>query len=175
MNKESFTELSTSEVAPPVSVILADYGDPQHARDILALMDEYAQHPFGGGEALPEHTRSDLVPALREFPGAFSVLAYKGAIPVGLVNCLTGFSTFLCKPLVNIHDVVVNESARGAGVCTAMLDFVARNAKEKGCCKLTLEILEKNFAAQAAYLKVGFKPYTLDEEFGRAEFWQRYL
>ncbi|WHI45809.1 GNAT family N-acetyltransferase [Microbulbifer sp. VAAF005] len=158
-----------------LKVDLANYDEPEDAKSVVALMEEYALHPFGGGEPLSELCRSSLVPALKEFPGAFSILAYRGEAAVGLVNCFTGFSTFLCKPLINIHDVVVSESARGLGVCTAMMDFLAKEAKRRGCCKLTLEVLQRNYTARAAYLKTGFKPYTLDEEMGQAEFWQRYL
>ncbi|WP_445355801.1 GNAT family N-acetyltransferase [Microbulbifer sp. EKSA008] len=167
--------LSDCEAGTALKIDLANYDDSQHTSDILALMDEYARDPFGGGEPLSDHCRSSLLPALRDFPGAFSVLAYRGERAVGLINCFTGFSTFLCKPLVNIHDVIVSETARSLGVCTAMLDFLAKEAKKRGCCKLTLEVLQKNYTAQAAYLKTGFKPYTLDEEQGQAEFWQRYL
>lgn len=164
-----------NEAATAVTTVIADYRDPQHARDILALMDEYARDPFGGGEPLSDSCREQLLPQLADFPGAFSVLAYRNGEALGLVNCFMGFSTFVCKPLVNIHDVVVSKKARGAGVCTEMLDLVAREAKSRGCCKLTLEVLEKNLPAQIAYRKCGFKPYTLDEEMGQAEFWQRYL
>ncbi|WP_444943619.1 GNAT family N-acetyltransferase [Microbulbifer sp. ZKSA006] len=167
--------LSGCDIATDLKICLANYDELEHGKAIIALMEEYALHPFGGGEPLADRCRSELVPALRAFPGAFSILAYRGERAVGLVNCFSGFSTFLCKPLINIHDVIVSESARGLGVCTAMLDFLAKEAKAKGCCKLTLEVLQKNYTAQAAYRKTGFKPYALDEEFGQAEFWQRYL
>jgi GNAT superfamily N-acetyltransferase len=165
-------------------LLIADYLDPQQGEDILALMDEYARHPFGGGEPMPVACREQLLVKLAEFPGAFSVLAYRtqgdkerndSEQPLGLANCFMGFSTFVCQPLVNIHDVVVTAQARGAGVCTALLDFIAREAKRRGCCKMTLEVLDKNFPAQTAYRKCGFKPYALDEEYGQAQFWQRYL
>jgi len=158
-----------------LQVVIADYRDPKHAADLVALMDEYARDPFGGGEPLAENCRQALTAKLAEFPGAFSVLAYRGDQPLGLVNCFMGFSTFTCKPLVNIHDVVVSESVRGGGICTAMFEKVVAVARERGCCKLTLEVLEKNLPAQAAYRKIGFRPYALDESFGQAEFWQRYL
>ncbi|MGL6162088.1 GNAT family N-acetyltransferase [Microbulbifer sp.] len=168
-----------SEVAARVQVVMADYRDSRQGEDILALMDEYARDPFGGGEPMSDFCREHLLERLAEFPGAFSVLAYDGDgdgdRALGLVNCFMGFSTFTCRPLVNIHDVVVSAAARGAGVCTAMLDFVAREAKNRGCCKLTLEVLEKNLPAQTAYRRSGFKPYALDEEWGTAQFWQRYL
>ncbi len=164
-----------NETTTAVTTVIADYRDPEHARDILALMDEYARDPFGGGGPLSDFCREQLLRRLAEFPGAFSVLAYRDGRAMGLVNCFMGFSTFVCKPLVNIHDVVVSKNARGGGVCAEMLDLVAREAKRRGCCKLTLEVLEKNQPAQNAYRKSGFKPYTLDEELGQAEFWQRYL
>ncbi|WP_288132750.1 GNAT family N-acetyltransferase [Microbulbifer sp.] len=158
-----------------LELTIADYRDPSDAADLVTLMDEYAQDPFGGGEPLDEVCRRELANKLAEFPGAFTVLAYREGKPVGLVNCFMGFSTFMCKPLVNIHDVVVSKSARGGGICTAMFEKVVEEARARGCCKITLEVLEKNLPAQAAYRKVGFKPYALDESFGQAEFWQRYL
>ncbi|WP_237067261.1 GNAT family N-acetyltransferase [Microbulbifer guangxiensis] len=158
-----------------VDIVIADYADPLHARAIIQLMDEYARDPYGGGEPLSGTCREQLVTKLAAFPGAFSVLAFDGTSALGLVNCFTGFSTFACKPLVNIHDVIVTEGARGRGLCARMLDSVAREAKRRGCCKLTMEVLEKNLPAQRAYRKVGFEPYVLDENMGAALFWQRYL
>ncbi|MEW5250105.1 GNAT family N-acetyltransferase [Microbulbifer sp. 2201CG32-9] len=159
----------------PLEVVLADYGDARHGEDLAALMDEYARDPYGGGDPLPESCRSELAGRLAEFPGAFSVLAYRAGSAVGLINCFMGFSTFMCRPLVNIHDVIVSRGMRGEGICGAMLELVAREARRRGCVKLTMEVLEKNTPAQVAYRKSGFKPYVLDEEMGQAYFWQRYL
>ncbi|WP_227718272.1 N-acetyltransferase [Microbulbifer sp. Q7] len=170
--------MDTSQVAPlatELDVVIADYRDEKHGKDLLALMDHYARDPYGGGEPLSEVCHRELLTRLVAFPGAFSVLAYRGDEAVGLSNCFMGFSTFVCKPLVNIHDVVVTEAARGLGVCTRMMEQVAEVARARGCCKITLEVLEKNHPARAAYRKCGFKPYALDEEYGKAEFWQRYL
>ncbi|WP_406829086.1 GNAT family N-acetyltransferase [Microbulbifer sp. ARAS458-1] len=158
-----------------VETVIADYRDARQGADLLALLSEYALDPCGGGEPLPEICHDALLERLAAFPGAFSVLAYQGGKAVGLVNCFMGFSTFMCQPLVNIHDVTVSPSARGAGICTLMFEKVVAEARARGCGKITLEVLEKNLPAQAAYRKVGFKPYALDEEFGQAEFWQRYL
>lgn len=166
---------SDQTVTTELDIRLADLTNPSDRADFLALLDEYARDPFGGGEPLPEVCHRELPEKLAAFPGAFSVLAYRDGKPLGLVNCFMGFSTFVCKPLVNIHDVVVSDAARGAGVCTAMMEKVVEVARERGCCKITLEVLEKNHPARAAYRKCGFKPYALDEGFGQAEFWQRYL
>jgi len=44
-----------------------------------------------------------------------------------------------------------------------------------GCCKLTLEVLEGNAVAQAAYKASGFAGYQLDPKMGKAMFWQKKL
>ena len=56
-----------------------------------------------------------------------------------------------------------------------MLEKVEEAARERGCCKLTLEVLERNHAAQNAYRRFGFAPYELSSETGRAMFWEKTL
>ena len=50
-----------------------------------------------------------------------------------------------------------------------------RVAIERGCCKLTLEVLSENHAAKKAYARYGFGPYELDPKAGQAHFWQKAL
>jgi ribosomal protein S18 acetylase RimI-like enzyme len=56
-----------------------------------------------------------------------------------------------------------------------MLEKVEELALEKGCCKLTLEVLQGNTIAQNSYEKFGFANYVLDPEMGSAMFWQKAL
>jgi hypothetical protein len=35
-----------------------------------------------------------------------AVSAPEAEVAVGLVNCFEGFSTFACKPLVNVHELL---------------------------------------------------------------------
>ena len=80
----------------------ADYGHSQHAAAPVGLMDVYARDPAGGGKALSEFIKVNLVAALAARPHAFSVLAFDGGAAgheaIGLLNCLEGFSTFACQP-----------------------------------------------------------------------------
>ena len=158
-----------------LEVLQADYSNPSHAADIPVLMDCYACDPMGGGEPLTSEVKESLVQALSKLPYAFTVLAYVNDKPAGLVNCFEGFSTFACKPLVNIHDVVVLEEYRGRGISKKMLIKVEDLARSKGCCKLTLEVLSNNHIAKSAYEKLGFDSYSLDPEAGAALFWQKKL
>jgi ribosomal protein S18 acetylase RimI-like enzyme len=156
----------------------ADYADPKHIDALLALLDSYARDPMGGAEPLSEFTRKHLPEALKARPFMFSVLAFDDAqsgLPVGLINCVEGFSTFACQPLVNVHDVVVLASHRGQRLAEQMLAQVEALAKERGACKLTLEVLAGNLSAQKLYRRVGFDNYQLDPGMGYAQFMQKWL
>lgn len=161
--------------SPSVSVIRADYLNAAHAQDLIALLEAYALEPMGGGKALPSATTRDLCAALAKTQGAFSLLAYVGDKPAGLTNCFMGFSTFNCAPLVNIHDVSVAAEFRGLGIAKKMLGEVGQIAQERGCCKLTLEVLQGNEIAKKVYDDLGFAGYQLDPATGIAEFWEKNL
>ena len=165
--------------SPPMSGELSirsvDYADPQQAAVLVALLDAYARDAMGGGEPLPARTRAELPGRLAEIPGAFSLLAYLDGVPVGLATCFEGFSTFACRPLLNVHDLAVLPAWRGRGIGRALLARVETIARERDCCKLTLEVLQGNRPAQALYRARGFHPYELDPALGSAEFWQKDL
>ena len=127
---------------------------------------------MGGGIPLNEHVKAMLAESLAAHQGAFSVLAWVDDKPAGLINCFMAFSTFKCKPIVNIHDVAVMSEFRGLGLSRLMMAKVEEIARERGCCKLTLEVLEGNTLAQAAYRNYGFSGYELDEAHGKALFWE---
>jgi len=166
--------------SPPITIIPADYANPAHGSALVSLLDAYARDPAGGGAALSEFARARLVREMAARPQAFSVLAFEGAdgdaaLPVGLVNCFEGFSTFACQPLVNVHDVVVLASHRGRRVGERMLAEVERIARTRGACKLTLEVLSGNASALRLYLRTGFAGYQLDPAMGSAHFLQKWL
>ncbi|MEY4882977.1 MAG: hypothetical protein RIS34_831 [Pseudomonadota bacterium] len=159
-------------------VCRADYANPVHANAIVSLLDAYAQDPMGGGEALSEFARTNLVAALAARPQAFSVLAFggvDGSLAIGLVNCMEGFSTFACRPLVNVHDVAVLAGHRGQRVAEKMLVLAETIARERGACKLTLEVLQGNAGAIKLYKRIGFANYQLDPAMGQAQFLQKWL
>lgn len=153
----------------------ANYHNPVHAHAIVLLLDAYAQDPAGGGEGLSAFAKANLVKELAARPQAFSVLAFSGEQPVGLINCIEGFSTFACRPLVNVHDVAVQASHRGQRVAEKMLVLVEQIARERGACKLTLEVLQGNSSAIRLYERVGFAGYQLDPAMGRAQFFHKLL
>ncbi len=156
-----------------IEVKIADYLDKEQAIDIGYLLDAYSQDEMGGSQSLSDSLKSNLANELSKLPHAFSVICYVNNKPAGLVNCFEAFSTFKCKPLINIHDVIVVNKFRGLGLSQRMLSKVEEIAKSKGCCKITLEVLEGNKVAQKSYIKFGFAGYELDPVMGKALFWQK--
>ncbi len=153
--------------------IVADYHNPEHAETLVRLLDEYAQDPMGGSEPLPEFAKKNLAKELANVPGAFSVFGFQEDRAIALANCLPSFSTFACKPLVNIHDLMVSDSVRGQGISQQLLAAIEVEALKRGSCKITLEVLQGNSGARSAYTKFGFKAYTLDDTSGHALFMQK--
>src|SRR3989344_3597338 len=152
---------SNTDMPSTITVRSVDYGNAREARALVELLDGYARDVAGGGVPLSAEVQRGLPEALRQRPQAFSVMAWAadasaphGEVPVGLINCLEGFSTFACRPLVNVHEAL---------------------AHERGACKLTLEVLSGNHSAMRAYEREGFAAYTLDPSMGQAQFLQKML
>jgi hypothetical protein len=129
----------------PIRICRVDYADPVHASALVALLDAYAHDPMGGGSGLSEYAKTHVVAGLAARPQAFSVLAFardENQTPVGLVNCIEGFSTFAAKPLFNIHDVVPvvrtashhTERCKNKECLTERGPFI-KNAKSRRSCK----------------------------------------
>ena len=163
----------------PLSILPVDYSHPAQRAALVMLLDAYALDPMGGGQGLTQDVKDRLCDDLAQRPQAFSFIAWEGAgahaQAVGLVNCLEGYSTFKALPLMNIHDIAVLPAHRGAGVGQALLAAAEQLARQRGCCKLTLEVLTGNPRALSSYLRFGFAPYELDPAAGQASFMQKWL
>lgn len=158
-----------------MEIIEADLSVPAHAEAMVQLLDEYALDPMGGGQGLSDYVKTNLPVELAKRKTARVILAFVDTKPAGLVVCLEGFSTFACKPLLNIHDVIVALPYRGRGLSKLLLQKAEAIALELGCCKLTLEVLEGNHIAQSAYKACGFSGYELNPQMGKALFWEKKL
>ena len=158
-----------------IQIVQADLHDPRHVAALLAALSAYALDPMGGAAPLSDFARANLVPALLANPQALSVLIFVDGEVAGLANCFMGFSTFACRPLLNIHDFVILSAYRGRGLGVALMTEIEAMANARNCCKLTLEVLTGNTIAQDLYRKAGFDAYTLGDDAGHALFWQKKL
>jgi len=89
---------------------------------------------------------------------------------VGICTCFYAYSTFLAKPLLNIHDIYVSEAHRGIGVGKKLIQTIEEIALLKGCGKITLEVRKDNLNARDLYKSQGYKeaPHSMF-------FWIKYL
>ncbi len=162
-----------------LTIVATDFDDPRCCDDFLALLDHYMRSPTGNGKPMSDELRRRLPAELRRRPQVLSYIAYRvsdiGRCPAGLINCVEGFSPFAGRPLLNVHDIVVHEDFRRQGIARALLAHVEAVARQRGCCKLTLEVLEGNHGARRAYLNFGFEGYQLDPAMGQALFFEKKL
>ena len=156
-----------------IKIVRADLNKTDHAADLISLMSQYASDPMGGNEDLSSEVKFSLASTLSKRSGVYVILAYDNTEAIGLTTCMQGFSTFKCRPLLNIHDVYIKNKYRGQSITKRLLDEAERIAIETDCCKLTLEVLEGNIAARTAYEKFGFHGYELDPAMGKALFWEK--
>jgi ribosomal protein S18 acetylase RimI-like enzyme len=145
-----------------ITVRAADLNDADDGAALVEILDAYAAGPTGQGRPLAADVRERLVPGLRAHPKHLVLFAIIEARPVGVAVCFEGYSTFAARPLLNLHDLAVLPEYRGRGIGGALLEGVCAAARERGCCKVTLEVLARNEPARRLYAQAGFGPW---EEF----------
>lgn len=161
-----------------ISITRVDLGSSTHCRAVLDLLNQYASSTAGRGSPLAPEVLQQLPTVLQQQPHYRGWLAWTDAATteaIGLINAFCGVSTFRAMPLLNIHDIFVRPDWQNRGVAKQMLAEAERVARQEGCCKLTLEVLEHNAPAMAAYRGFGFDPYVLDPALGSAVFLEKKL
>jgi GNAT superfamily N-acetyltransferase len=161
--------------APAINVTIVD-GDlsrVDHQRAIVSMLDAFMLDQ--DGEPLTEQAKRDMIPGLRAHPACYIFLAYRDGAPVGFSICFLGFSTFMACPLINIHDIFVDASARGLGIGAMLLERIEAKARELNCCRITLEVKQDNRVARSLYRKVGFDQVVVGPKRIPMEFWHKPL
>ena len=167
--------MTNQTAVPAVAMVEADLTRPDHQQWVLDLVDAYATDPMGNGQPLPARVKRDLIPGLQKHPTTLILLALFNDEAVGIAVCFIGFSTFAARPLINIHDLAVLPDRRGMGIGRRLLAAVEHKARDMGCCKVTLEVLENNRRALKVYAAAGFARATYTEEAGPALFFAKQL
>jgi GNAT superfamily N-acetyltransferase len=165
----------TAKRADNVTIVDADLSRGEHQQALVAMLDAYMRDPMEGGAPPSERVKRDLVPGLRAHPACHVFLAYREGVAVGFTICFLGFSTFLARPLINIHDIFVDSSIRGTGIGAMLLGRIEAKAHELNCCRITLEVRQDNHVARGLYRKVGFDQVVVGAERAAMEFWHKPL
>jgi ribosomal protein S18 acetylase RimI-like enzyme len=124
---------------------------------------------------LASSVRNQLADRLSEQPGVLVLLASVDDQPAGLAVCYPSFSTFLARPILNIHDLAVAPKYRGQGIGWQLLLSVEEHARCRDCCSITLEVRGDNEAAQRLYRRFGFVGGTGITPGECCTFWKKML
>lgn len=147
---------------------LADLRRSADQDAVRTLINAYAADSMGLGRALSSEIQSRLVRDLADNSSALQFIAWQHGSAAGIAVCFLAYSTFMARPLLNIHDLYVREEHRRQGIAASLLDAVESHAASIDCCKITLEVRHDNHVAQSLYQRKGFSPGT--PPYG---FWQK--
>lgn len=135
------------------------------AETVVALIRELADF-----ERLSHHVKISPADVERDLGHAFeALLAERRGKPLGLALFFHSYSTFEGRRSLFLEDLFVREEARGTGVGRRLLAAVAALARDRGCKRLDLIVLDWN-PARDVYAHLGFKaaeewlPYRLSGE-----------
>mgnify|MGYP003981317605 CR=1 FL=1 len=149
-----------------IQILEAEYTNEEHRSEIPFLLNEYAKDLLGFRKELDNTVLENLVSGLEKVSNAIVLLAKTDEKIVGMTICFLGFSTFKARPLINIHDFLVLKEYRNHSIGKKLLQEVELIAKKLHCCKITLEVQEKNSSARKLYNSLDFKDSFLDIEAG---------
>ncbi len=163
-----------------IHTLVANYRCRTHRVAILRLLSEYAADPAIDGPGLSFAVRQRVVDELAAREHAVSILAFAerpdgSSTAVGLINGFESFSTFAAMPVLNVHDVMVTSGCRGQGVGRRLLDAATELARQRGCCKVTLEVYRGNNAASALYRSCDFRDPAGNRDLGETIFLNKIL
>jgi ribosomal protein S18 acetylase RimI-like enzyme len=159
--------------ATNVTILDADLSRAERQNALVTMLDSFMLDQ--DGEPLSKQAKRDMIPGLRAHPACYVFLAYRDGSPIGFSICFLGFSTFMARPLINIHDIFVDASARGLGIGAMLLERIEAKARELNCCRITLEVREDNRVARGLYRKVGFDRVVVGPNRIPMEFWHKPL
>lgn len=153
-----------------IQIVEGDLNQLDQAESFLKLTAAYMADPMGEAEPWREDQKTTVIKEMKDHPGALVLFAKVDNKYVGICTCFYAYSTFLAKPLLNVHDIYVDEEFRGNGIARKLLQTVEEIAEKENCGKITLEVRKDNLNARDLYKIQGFKeaPHSMF-------FWIKYL
>lgn len=139
------------------SIECVDLNNNTHCENLVRLLNGYMDDEMGRGKPMAPGFGEKLISGLKNYPGYLGFFVKERGEFIGIANCNSQFSTFLAKPVLNIHDFFIEKEYRMKGAGLFLMGRVIDFSMEKGYCKMTLEVREDNSKAQHLYKKTGFR------------------
>lgn len=93
-----------------------------------------------------------------EKPAAEVLLAFENEAAIGFAVFFHNFSTWLGRPGLYLEDLFIRPEHRGKGYGRALLVYLAKMARDRGCGRMEWAVLDWNEPAIKFYHKLGAKP-----------------
>lgn len=139
-----------------ISFEFCDYDKSAHISALTDLLNSYISDPMGDAPLLDKKQQQELVIGLKNHASAFVLFLLHEGTYVGFTTCFVNFSTFKVKPYLYIHDIFISNDFRGKGLGKRLMQKLIIISKERGYCKITLEVREDNITAKKLYQSFGF-------------------
>jgi ribosomal protein S18 acetylase RimI-like enzyme len=139
-----------------VQIITCNLSEPKHRNQLVALISAYMADTMGGSQHMPGFVAENLPQVLASHPSNMILFALVNGQYAGIITCFINISTFVAKPYFNVHDIVVLPQYRANGIGRALLNKVIEIARERGYCKVNLEVRADNEQARHLYASLGF-------------------
>lgn len=136
--------------------IKVDINNPIHCMQLLNLLNDYMEDEMGISQSMPKEMGPKIIEGLKKHSAYLGFFVCVENEYAALANCNLNYSTWQAKFLINIHDFIVSPKFRKQGVGEFLLKEMELFAKEKGYCKINLEVRNDNLKAQNLYKKVGY-------------------
>ncbi len=149
---------------------IIDFSLLHHRIALVKLLNDYMMDEMGNKKPFDPALHGQVLSDLEKHPSYIGFLLKVEDTFVALANCFVNYSTFQGRHLLNIHDYIVSKEHRGMGYGKALLHELIIYAKEKGYCRINLEVREDNVKACALYKSLGF-----DQCQPNMFFWQKVL
>lgn len=139
-----------------VQIIKGNLNKKEHVEHFLRLTSAFMSDKMGGNITWTNEERDKVVVDMKNHPCAILLFAIVKGEFAGICTCFFAYSTFLAKPLLNIHDIYIEESLRGNGLGKKLIKAVEDVAAINKCGKITLEVRKDNLNARDLYKSQGF-------------------
>lgn len=143
----------------PITIRRAERADADALLSLTVALADFEKLPPPDADA-----QARLVSdGFGERPRYEAYLAFQDekSAPIGYAFLFETYSTFLARPTLYLEDLFVLPGFRRQGVGGALLKFLIKMARERGCGRMEWTCLKWNTNAQAVYEKLGAQ--SMDE------------
>lgn len=143
MSNSIYIRAATAEDVPHILNFIKQLAEYEHLSHSVVATEELLHETLFGARPAAEVVLACLV---------------EGEPPVGFALFFTSYSTFLARPGLYLEDLFVVPAERGKGIGKALLQYLARLARERHYGRFEWSVLDWNEPSINFYKSMGAVP-----------------